>query len=152
MRDEPSAVALLEAARRVLRDELIPRLPDECRFAALMVANAMAIAARQHDFGDAPEAAELAGLMALRSEGEVEEPAEGPVEGSVSGGDTSAGTSADTHAELLRLYGELSHDIRHGAYDPGTAQHAALRDHLWRVTLQKLRESNPKALEEAGET
>ena len=136
MRDEPSAVALLEAARRVLRDELIPRLPDECRFAALMVANAMAIAARQHEFGDAPEAAELAGLMALRGEGQVE----GQVE--------AADTHADTRGELLRLYGELSHDIRRGAYDPGTAHHAALRDHLWRVTLQKLRESNPKALEE----
>lgn len=40
---------LLETARDVLRDELLPALPAQLRHAALMVANAMAIAARELD-------------------------------------------------------------------------------------------------------
>lgn len=38
---------LLETARDLLRDELLPALPADKRHAALMVANAMAIAARE---------------------------------------------------------------------------------------------------------
>lgn len=38
---------LLETARDLLRDELLPALPPDKRHAALMVANAMAIAARE---------------------------------------------------------------------------------------------------------
>ena len=42
---------LLAIARSVLRDELLKALPDHKRYEALMVANAMAIAAREATLG-----------------------------------------------------------------------------------------------------
>jgi hypothetical protein len=44
--EEPDAASLLDIARRTLVDEIIPRLDGDTRFKALMVANALAIAAR----------------------------------------------------------------------------------------------------------
>ena len=43
MEDQPDGAALLEAARRLLLDELAPLLPAERRYDGLMIANAMAI-------------------------------------------------------------------------------------------------------------
>ena len=48
MNDRPDATELLAIARRTLLDELLPRLPEELRYTALMIANAMAIASREH--------------------------------------------------------------------------------------------------------
>ena len=53
MRDNTHGERLLETARDVLRDELLPALPAHQRHAALMVANAMAIAARELNRHDA---------------------------------------------------------------------------------------------------
>ncbi len=47
MREQPDGADLLDAARDVLLAELLPKLPEAQRFAARMVANAMAIAARE---------------------------------------------------------------------------------------------------------
>ena len=47
MRENPSGKNLLEIAREVLKNELIPALPTEQRYSALMIANAMAIVMRQ---------------------------------------------------------------------------------------------------------
>ena len=47
MTDPDHGERLLETARNVLRDELLPALPAHRRHAALMVANAMAITARE---------------------------------------------------------------------------------------------------------
>ncbi|MCW5698978.1 MAG: hypothetical protein KIT00_03970 [Rhodospirillales bacterium] len=46
MRERPFGPELLEVARQVLRERLLPRLPGECRYDALMVINAMGIASR----------------------------------------------------------------------------------------------------------
>lgn len=46
LREEPLAADLLATAREVLLNELLPALPADKAFAARMVANAMAIAAR----------------------------------------------------------------------------------------------------------
>ncbi len=53
MRDEPSGAALLDAARRALIDEVVPGLEGRPRYVALMVANAIGIAARE--IGATPE-------------------------------------------------------------------------------------------------
>ena len=45
--DQPAGEALLEAARRLLLEELLALLPAERRYDGLMIANAMAIAARE---------------------------------------------------------------------------------------------------------
>jgi hypothetical protein len=132
MRDHPTGEELLIIARTVLREELMPLLPDERRYDALMVANAMAIAARQIAFGDAPERRERQSLAGLLGE---------PVDGD----GAMAGSAAV--GDLTR---RLSAEIRGGAFDPSTPRHGAAHSFLLDVTVQKLRESAPKTLEAAG--
>ncbi len=74
MRENPSGKDLLEIAREILKNDLIPALPNDKRYSALMVANAMAIVMRQIDTdigGTDNELAMLAGL--LKTEGSVEQ-------------------------------------------------------------------------------
>ena len=47
MQDEPSGAALLDAARQALTEEVLPGLTGRPRYVALMVANAIGIAARE---------------------------------------------------------------------------------------------------------
>ena len=58
MRDEPSGAALIEAARRALTEEVVPGLTGRPRYVALMVANALGIAAREIGEGDGLASAE----------------------------------------------------------------------------------------------
>ena len=92
----------------------------------------MAIAARQLEYGEAPERRERRGLATIL--GEMAE----------------AGEAEETRVELTRLYRRLCEQIRGGGLDTGTPRHQAARDHLWRVTVQKVRESNPKYLKLEG--
>lgn len=62
LREEPGAADLLATARDVLLNDLLPALPAEKAFAARMVANAMAIAAREAAQDTAWEATVLAGM------------------------------------------------------------------------------------------
>ncbi|WP_342104519.1 DUF6285 domain-containing protein [Methylobacterium sp. SI9] len=71
MQDEPSGAALLDAARRALTEEVVPGLTGRPRYVALMVANAIGIAARE-----ITEAERLSGAQAGVLAGE-------PVEGLV---------------------------------------------------------------------
>ncbi len=48
---QPNAHQLLEIARATLLEQLLPALPGELRYPALMIANAMAIAARESRLG-----------------------------------------------------------------------------------------------------
>lgn len=45
--DRPGGAELLALARRTLLEELLPSLPDEKRYQALMLANALAIVGRE---------------------------------------------------------------------------------------------------------
>lgn len=63
--DRPDAAELLAVARKTLLEELVPALPEEKRYQALMIANALAIAGRALA---APPAEDLAGLEALAGE------------------------------------------------------------------------------------
>ena len=132
MRERPTGGELLTIARKVLREELMPLLPEERRYDALMVANAMAIAARQIAFGDAPERRQRQDLAALLGE---------TVEG-----DASTAASEAVGDPTRRL----SAEIRGGEFDPGTPRHAAVHSFLLDVTIQRLRESAPKTLKAAG--
>lgn len=124
MRDQPDGASLLDTARRVLREELLPLLPAEQRHTALMVANAMAIAARQLRAGTLPEQQELVALChLLADEDKGQEP---------------------TLAVCNRALGQL---IRQGAADPGMPLYAPVRAHLLAVARQRLAESNPRYLE-----
>lgn len=122
MRDRPTGAELLDTARRVLREELLPLLPAEQRHTALMVANALAIAARQLRAGDAPEQEERAALGRLLGYAE-------PLPG------------------LDELNRELGRLLRAGGADPGTPLYQAVREHLHTVARQRVAESNPRYLD-----
>ena len=121
MRPKPSAAALLEIARQTLRGDLLSALPEERRYEALMAANAIAIAGRVLERGDTPEREERASLARLMGE-------------------------KDSAIPLEILYGRLCDELRAGTVVSGTDRHRAVFAHLRRTTLDRLRESNPKAL------
>lgn len=125
MRDRPNGAELLWQAREVLLRELLEHLPDEKRYDGLMIASAMAIAAREIEAGDAPLRHWRGSLAELY--GEADSPA---VEG------------AALAEELLRLETRLVQEIRGGRRDGDGRVHALLVE----MTRDKLRESNPKAL------
>ena len=68
MRDTPDGADLLGLARAVLTGELLAELPESARYRARMVANAMAIAARETRDGARVREAERAVLAALYGE------------------------------------------------------------------------------------
>ena len=124
MRERPHGADLLAIARETLRRDVLPLVPDEGRYTALMIANAMAIAARDAELGERAARDALQRLATLL----------GP-----------------TRAEDLRsLNKELIRRIRTGVFRPGTPEHAAIGRHLWECALQQVRVSNPKYLERLG--
>lgn len=126
MRDHPTGDELLETARDVLRAKLIPALPASRRHNALMIANAMAIAARQLKAGDTQEREELASLGQI-----LAMPADIPA------GELWEALT-ERNRELCRWIGE------------GRTQADQLRktvfQHLLRTARSRREESNPKAL------
>ena len=118
MRDRPNGLELLQTAEAVVRESLLPALPKERRYEALMVLNALGIARRQALAGEAPVAAARARLAAIYG---------------------------DEAAELATLERRLARDIRAGCYDPGAAGRAAVFDHLTLGARDKAAESSPKA-------
>lgn len=129
MRDCPTGAELLDTARQVLRDELMPALPADKRMAALMVANALSIAARQLNNGDAAEHAELAALEHLLSEPFA----------------ATADDARSRRAALVAANRKLARWIRDGRADNGPL-HDGVRAHLAEVIRHKVAESNPKYL------
>lgn len=119
MRHEPTAENLLETARGVLRDRILPALPPDLRYDALMIANAIAIAARQIAAGDRPVVEAEARLRAL-----CDAPGEG---------------AAALDARLVA-------ELRAGAFDAPGPRRDALYDHLLATARARAAESNPKAL------
>ncbi len=63
--DRPGGAELLALARRTLLDDLLPSLPDEKRYQALMLANALAIVGRELE---QPVTEDKAALDALATE------------------------------------------------------------------------------------
>lgn len=128
MADRPHGLDLLAIARETLRRDLLPDLAEEARYTALMIANAMAIAAREAEFGQGPgrDAAERLGRLL----------------------ETKAADLASLN--LASLNKELIRRIRAGDFQPGTSEHAAVARHLWECALQQVRISNPKYLERLG--
>jgi hypothetical protein len=125
MTDKPDGAALLEEARRTLLETLLPLLPPERRYDGLMVANAMAIAAREAGQGDVPlrEAAQQLSVLF-----------------------PAAATSESLKAQLLELDARLASEIRAGLCDAPGVRRDAICDYLRRSVTARLRLSNPKAL------
>jgi hypothetical protein len=92
-----------------------------------MIANAMSIAMRQLEQGDAPERAELLALREL-----------------LGSGDDDGATPM--RSLLVTLNRQLASRIRGGDADPGTPLRAAVLEHLRLTGRQRLLESSPKVL------
>ncbi|RJG00828.1 DUF6285 domain-containing protein [Noviherbaspirillum sedimenti] len=131
MSDRPNGQDLLLTAREELMKRLLPALPAELRYSALMVANAMAIAARELDAGQSGDLRELAGLQQLLP---GEATAEAPVDGELL-----------QHA-LTGYRKELCAQIRVGNFDAGKPSHQELLRHLAENVSHKLTLSNPRLL------
>lgn len=123
MKVEPSARELLEVARAALLDDLVPSLPESKRYAALMVANALAIAGRDLDSpaSAAAEIARIAGLVPDWNPPACEETA------------LREGT-----ARLAAL-------VREGRFDEGEAR-ARILEHLRETVRARLAVSSPRTL------
>ena len=125
MTDRPNGAELLKIAREALTRELAAELPEGKRYLALMIANAMAIAARELELGDGADRAELTSLRMLFEE-------------------AGADTSEDVRDRLEAWNRRLCAEIRAGKFS-GAAE-ARLRDHLRRSAEARVAISNPKAL------
>lgn len=118
MRDHPTGKELLHLVRRIEDGDAAIILPDDERYLDLMIAAARAIAGRQAETGDAPEENERQSLSGLLAG-----------EGSL--------------AELNQM---LAEKIRLGDFDNSAPGRDAAARHLWQTALERVRESNPKAL------
>jgi aminoglycoside phosphotransferase (APT) family kinase protein len=118
--DLPGGPALLALARDVLLSDLRPLLPPERRLDALLVANSMAIAAREALEPHQDIEPELAELF---------------------------GTALAQPGALLRRF---ARDLRIGAFENSERRAATARGILWRMTLARLRRANPRFLAANG--
>ncbi|HLI11397.1 MAG TPA: DUF6285 domain-containing protein [Alphaproteobacteria bacterium] len=124
MRDRPTAADLLDIAREVLQQKILPALPAALRYDGLMIVNALANAQREIERGAAPLGAELARLAKLL-------------------GEALSAPEADRLTEdLTRLNRRFAAEIRAGRFDGD----AAAAEHLLTTALDAVRESNPKYL------
>lgn len=123
MKVEPGAADLLAIARETILGEIAPALPESHRYAALMAANALAIALRDLA-SPADGAGELARLAALL-------PGWRP-------GEDAAQALRDGNARLAAR-------IRAGDFDAGPAREPLLA-HLEATVRARLAVSNPRAL------
>jgi hypothetical protein len=124
MTDHPDAAELLRIARACFVEAILPGLAGEQRFTGLMIANAMAIAAREIAGGDRPAREALDRMRHL-----LEEPSR-PV------------ASSELEASLRDHDRRLAAAIREGRLDDSQA----LLDHLLKTAGAKLAVSNPKVL------
>jgi len=122
MRDLPTGPSLLALARDVLVKDLLPRLPPEAHLDVRLVANSMAIAEREAILG--------AGLVRqfLHELNTVYGAAEG-------------------EPEVLNRF---ARDLRAGAFESSAPHDRAVRAILWRLTIFKLRQANPRFLAANG--
>lgn len=129
MSDRPDGQDLLLTAREELMKRVLPALPMDLRYSALMIANAMAIAARELGAGQGGDTRELAGLQQLL-----------PREMAMQTGDEPLRQS------LMAYRKTLCEHIRAGEFDPGKAGHQELLRHIAANVRDKLAVSNPKLL------
>jgi hypothetical protein len=127
MLDRPDAAALLEQARADYRTVILPRVPRECRYTALMILRAMEIAGRELETRDEVSRKALGQMQAL-FEGE--------------GAECLAGPELD--ATLERLAARLVRGIRAGDFDGDARVPLVLRA----LTMDTLSLNNPKLLVE----
>jgi hypothetical protein len=104
---------------------MMPLLPEEARLDARLIANSMAIAEREAETADELRRAIARGLEKLYD-------------------CTAIGEEAE---DLLRRFVD---DLRVGAFKNSEPQERKAHEILWRLTISKLREANPRFLAANG--
>ena len=122
MRDLPTGPSLLALARDVLLNDLLPLLPEQHRLDARLVANSMAIAEREGVLDEDSKRRILRELAALYG-------------------------AAETGPELLNHF---ARDLRGGVFEGSMPRDRNARAILWRLTIFKLRQANPRFLAANG--
>lgn len=128
MNNLPDGADLLAIARETLLSELRPLLPASASYTVAMIANAMAVAAREAEAGEKPLLDALARLKRL-----YDEPAR-DVHGDA------------LHAAIAEQERRLARDIRNGRFDDGGDLQRDLLNHLRESVAARLRVSNPRSL------
>ena len=128
--EQPDAGELLEAARESLMETVLPCLEGDARYQALMIANAMAIAARETGGRAALDARELELLDSLYGEDEPHREGEEPA------------------SRAARLTARLAKDLRNGELDGGPQ--LGVRRLLRECLEGRLSVSNPRRLARLG--
>jgi hypothetical protein len=126
---QPTGEQLLDSADKLLRELLLPTLPASQRQAALMIARAMAIAARQLRQGEHSEREELAELAHLLAWPPIA--SEQPI------------AAVRTNLRVANL--QLCRLIRSGQADSGEQRRNVMAQ-LKRANRQQLALSNPRVL------
>jgi hypothetical protein len=130
MTDISDASDLIGTAREALLRDLLPALSAEHRYTALMIANGMAIASREHRLGTDAARSEAARLRNLLAQADIAAPA----------------MSSETgETALATLRGATKAAIRAGRFD-APARAAVLTTELTRIAEDVVAISNPKAL------
>lgn len=138
MREPPEGQDLLTIARTTLLEKVVPLLPQDQRYNALMVANAMAIALRQWQAGEHWQVEELQRLQALFGAG-----LSGQVHFRHASPERLPPDTAGLNSALHAANRALAQKIRHGEFDTLSPSAAELLE--W-MAVQRVRESAPKAL------
>jgi hypothetical protein len=149
MHDLPTGPQLLALARAVLLEELMPLLPQEHRFDALLIGNCLAIVGREAAAAGGPAPAIDSGLRSFYGE---RPPAPATRLAPAVPGDTAPPVAAGSPAgagepDLWRRFAE---DLRAGAFAGARDRDAQARTILWRLTIAKLRLANPRFLAANG--
>jgi hypothetical protein len=130
MTDISDAADLIATAREALLSELLPALPKERRYLGLMIANAMAIAEREHRLGSDTATSEAVRLHNVLS---------------ASGLPVASSATAASCPDLTALRRTATAAIRAGHFDD-RASECRLVAELLRTAADRVAISNPKAL------
>jgi hypothetical protein len=116
-----SLAKLISVARAALTEDIVPNVPAERRYTALMLGNALGIATRELEAGNRPREEALERLQALYPD-------------------------APREPDLEALERRLAADIRGGTHDSG-ATHEAVAAYLEARTRDQVAISNPRYLQ-----
>ena len=122
MRNRPNAVELIEAAERLLADEVAPELSNRQRYNVALIASAMGIARRELRGGLSAFPGELGALEQLYGKA----PGEAP------------------DASLDRLNRRFAADLRAGRFDGNDRNRRAAMTLLREDVAARLAEDNPR--------
>jgi aminoglycoside phosphotransferase (APT) family kinase protein len=147
MHDLPEAPALMALASDVLINDLLPLLPPERRLEARLVANCMAIAAREAALAGASFAAIFEDLERL--DGPLT-PSLSPQCGEREGPAQREDDGLADRREGAEMLSRFARELRNGGFENSPERAALVRAILWRMTIAKLRLANPRFLAANG--